>query len=156
MKKTIIILAFAMAAMFCVLLTGCGSSGSGEDLSDSEYVGTWKAVSMSMGDEKESVDLSLTFPVECDSVALLELVDGENCNPLACWHAMGEPADLTEEQLTFLRAAGQPARKALVPEKKKEGTAVSLTLAPNALARLRLLPVTRSSDPGYDYTWYAE
>ena len=107
-------------------------------------------------DRKESVDLSLTFPVECDSVALLELVDGENCNPLACWHAMGEPADLTEEQLTFLRAAGQPARKALVPENKKEGTAVSLTLAPNALARLRLLPVTRSSDPGYDYTWYAE
>ncbi len=107
-------------------------------------------------DEKESVDLSLTFPVECDSVALLELVDGESCNPLACWHAMGEPADLTEEQLAFLRAAGQPARKALVPENKKEGTAVSLTLAPNALARLRLLPVTRSSDPGYDYSWYAE
>ncbi|MBR6966820.1 MAG: xylan 1,4-beta-xylosidase [Clostridia bacterium] len=107
-------------------------------------------------DEKESVDLSLTFPVECDSVALLELVDGESCNPLACWHAMGEPADLTEEQLAFLRAAGQPARKALVPENKKEGTAVSLTLAPNALARLRLLPVTRSSDPGYDYNWYAE
>ena len=44
MKKTIIVLAFAMAAMFCVLLAGCGSSDGG-DLSDSKYVGTWKAVS---------------------------------------------------------------------------------------------------------------
>ena len=54
MKKTIIILAFAMAAMFCALLAGCGSSGGdGADLSDSKYVGTWKAVNMSLEDESE-------------------------------------------------------------------------------------------------------
>lgn len=50
MKKTCIVLAIAMTAMFCVLLAGCGSSG--EDLSDSKYVGTWKAVSMNLGDEE--------------------------------------------------------------------------------------------------------
>lgn len=53
MKKILVVMAFAMAAMFCVMLAGCGSSGS--DLSDSKYVGTWKAVSMSLGDEEESL-----------------------------------------------------------------------------------------------------
>ena len=60
MKKTIIILAFAMAAMFCVLLAGCGSSGGdGADLSDSKYVGTWKAVSVELKDKKADLDEAL-------------------------------------------------------------------------------------------------
>ncbi len=55
MKKALVILAFAVAAMLGVLLAGCGgsSSGGGSDLSDSEFVGTWQAVSMSIGDEEE-------------------------------------------------------------------------------------------------------
>ena len=104
--------------------------------------------------QKEPLELSLTFPVSGDAAALIDLVDEETCNPLACWHRMGEPADLTEEQLSFLRAAGQPARKVLEPEQDQEGAVVRLALAPNALVRLRLLPVTKSSDPGYDYNWY--
>lgn len=52
MKKTLIVLTVAMAAMLCILLAGCG--GGGDDLSDSKYVGTWKAVSMSLGDEEEA------------------------------------------------------------------------------------------------------
>ena len=104
--------------------------------------------------EKESLEISLTFPMEGDTAALIDLVDGETCNPLACWHRMGEPADLTEEQLAFLRAAGQPARKAIAPEKTEEGAKITLTLAPNALVRLRLIPVEKSSDPGYEYSWY--
>ena len=104
--------------------------------------------------EKEVLELSLTFPMAGDSAALVDLVDEESCNPLACWHRMGEPADLTEEQLAFLRAAGQPARKVLEPEQTKEGARVSLTLAPNALVRVRMIPVEKSSDPGYDYNWY--
>ena len=85
---------------------------------------------------------------------LLDRVDGETCNPLACWHRMGEPADLTGEQLDFLRAAGQPARSVLEPERTADGAAVSLVLAPDALFRLRVLPAEKSSDPGYDYSWY--
>ena len=85
---------------------------------------------------------------------MIDLVDEENCNPLACWHRMGEPADLTGEQLAFLRAAGQPARKVLTPERCADGAKITLTLAPNALVRLRVVPVTKSSDPGYDYSWY--
>ena len=67
---------------------------------------------------------------------------------------MGEPADLTAEQLEFLRAAGQPAKKVLIPETTKQGRKISLTLSPNALLRLRLLPVGNSSDKGYEYSWY--
>ena len=60
MKKTIIILAFAMAVMFCVLLAGCGNSGGGgADLSDSKYVGTWKAVNMSLEDESEDFGVAV-------------------------------------------------------------------------------------------------
>ncbi len=106
--------------------------------------------------KKEPVELSFTFPMEGEAAALVELVDEETCNPLACWHRMGEPADLDEEQLSFLRAAGQPARRVLTAEKKNAGTGITLSLAPNALARLRVLPVTKTEDPGYDYSWYCE
>lgn len=81
MKKTIIILAFAMAATFCILFAGCGSSGGGEgtDLSDSEYVGTWKAVSVSMGDESESMDgLESTLTLNADGTGTLVSSDEEN------------------------------------------------------------------------------
>ena len=105
-------------------------------------------------EERESAELSLSFPMDADAAALVDLVDEETCNPLACWHRMGEPADLTDEQLSFLRAAGQPARRVLLPEKAGAECRVSLTLGPNAVARLRLLPVTRTEDPGYDWSWY--
>ena len=102
--------------------------------------------------EKEAVDLALSFPIAGDAVALVERVDEQSCNPLACWHRMGEPADLTREQLDFLRAAGQPANETLTVENGK----VSLALAPNAVVRLRVLPLEKTTDPGYDYSWYCE
>ena len=117
--------------------------------------GGYEAVLWNLPDEnKEPLNLSFSFPLEGDTTAMLELVDEETCNPLACWHAMGEPADLNREQLEFLRGAGQPARRVLQTEKKNAGTGVSLTLEPNAVARLKLLPIEKSSDPGYDYSWY--
>ena len=102
--------------------------------------------------EKEAVDLTLSFPIAGDAAALVERVDEDACNPLACWHRMGEPADLTQEQLSFLRASGQPACETRTAENGK----VSLTLAPNAVARLRVLPVEKTADPGYDYSWYCQ
>ena len=118
--------------------------------------GGWEAVLWNFcgEDRAEDLELSLTLPMAGDCAAMIDLVDEENCNPLACWHRMGEPADLTGEQLAFLRAAGQPARKVLTPERCADGAKITLTLAPNALVRLRVVPVTKSSDPGYDYSWY--
>lgn len=76
MKKTMIILAVAMTAMLGILLTGCGSSGGDStDLSDSKYVGTWKAVSMSMGDEEEAYTDECIMTLEGDGSGTL--TDGE-------------------------------------------------------------------------------
>ena len=108
------------------------------------------------GEKKEDVELFLSFPVETDSAALVDLVDEETCNPLACWHRMGEPADLTAEQAAFLRAAGQPAREVKEAVQNEKGAGVTLTLAPNALVRMRVVPVKKVSDRGYDYNWYCE
>ncbi len=105
-------------------------------------------------DRAEKLALSLTLPLKGDCAALIDLVDEDTCNPLRCWHLMGEPADLTEEQLAFLRAAGQPARKVLIPAQCGDGAKIELTLAPNALIRLRILPVEKCTDPGYEYSWY--
>jgi len=107
-------------------------------------------------DKKEDLELALILPLEGEAAALTETVDEETCNPLDCWHRMGEPADLTGEQLAFLRAAGQSARRVLVPECCPEGMKVTLTLRPNALVRLRVIPVTRTTEPGYDYSWYCK
>ena len=105
---------------------------------------------------RESLELTIVFPMEGESAVLADLTDEETCNPLACWHRMGEPADLNEEQLAFLRAAAQPVRKTLLPERCGAGTGVRLTLTPNAVIRLRVVPADRNSEPGYDYSWYCE
>ena len=106
------------------------------------------------GEEKQPLEIELALPLDGESAVLVETVDGKDCNPLACWHAMGEPADLNGEQLQFLRAAGTPRCTATAGEQAADGTKARLTLAPNAVARVKVLPVKRSSDPGYDYSYY--
>ena len=71
MKKTIVILAVAMTALFCVMLAGCGGSGSG-DVSDSPYIGTWNAVSMSLGDESEPYDETCVLTLNDDGTGTLD------------------------------------------------------------------------------------
>ena len=115
--------------------------------------GGYDAVVWTLGEEAE---LSLTLPMKADAAVLMDLVDEESCNPLRCWHRMGEPAHLTAEQLRFLRAAGQPRQAVLESESTQEGISVRLKLKKNALARLRILSVQRTEDPGYDYSYYCE
>ena len=78
-------------------------------------------------------------------------MDEVHGNRLAAWHAMGEPASLTEEQLAFLRTAGQAhcRGKALM-----DAAQVTLTLWPNGITRFRLTPAPLTPDVGYDYGWY--
>lgn len=71
MKKTIVILAVAMMAMFCVTLSGCGGSGGG-DTADSQFVGTWNATSMSIGDESEAYDETCILTLNGDGTGTLE------------------------------------------------------------------------------------
>ena len=52
MKRAVAVIICVLAAA-SLLLTACASS---QDLSNSKYLGTWKAVSISVLDEKESAD----------------------------------------------------------------------------------------------------
>ena len=57
MKKRIaILISFVMVMTFALAACGGASGSSDADLSDSKYVGTWKATSISLGDESEDVD----------------------------------------------------------------------------------------------------
>ena len=132
----------------CVLRDDCAVVVCREDGGYEAVLWNW------CGEEKQPLELELTLPAGGDAAVLLEAVEEEHCNPLACWHAMGEPADLTEEQLRFLRGAAEPRRAVLPLENTPEGRKVSVTLSPNAVTRLKVTPVNRSSDPGYDYSWY--
>jgi len=105
------------------------------------------------GEEKQALELEITLPME-DGAVLVETVDGKDCNPLACWHEMGEPADLTDEQLQFLRAAGTPRCAAVSHEQGQDGLKAKITLDLNAVARVKILPAARTSDTGYDYGYY--
>lgn len=56
MKKKIAVLLSLIMVFSFTMLSACGGGGGSEDLSDSKYVGTWKAMSMSFADESEDFD----------------------------------------------------------------------------------------------------
>lgn len=117
--------------------------------------GGFDAVLWNLDGEEKRFDL--TLPLSGRAAAMVERVDENCCNPLKCWHDMGEPADLTEAQLAFLRGAAQPARETLTPEDAEGGKRLSLTLGKNAVVHVRIVPVgEETSDFGYDYSYYCK
>ncbi len=100
--------------------------------------------------ERESRELALSLPMSGECVLMTETVDEDCCNPLKCWHDMGEPASLTGAQLHFLRQAGQPLCRT---ERIMDGKAV-LRLGENAVVHFVCHPVRMETEEGYDYTWY--
>ena len=78
MKKALGLL-LCIALIICsAALVGCGggsSDGSGKDLSDSKYVGTWKAVSMSIGDDEEPYEDTCIMTLKDDGTGTLESDD---------------------------------------------------------------------------------
>lgn len=65
-KKFAILLSLVMVLSF-TMLSACGGGGdSGEDLSDSKFVGSWKADSMSFADESEGFDHDYMLVVNGD------------------------------------------------------------------------------------------
>ena len=107
-------------------------------------------------DGEKELEITVTVPMQDEAAVLAERVDERTCNPLRAWHMMGEPEDLSSEQLAFLRAAGQPAAEMPEAEMKDGAAVVHLTLNRNALVHLRILPTERRSDEGYDYSYYCE
>lgn len=82
---------------------------------------------------------------------ILQTVDESHGNPLKIWHDMGEPANLSPEDIGLLREMARPwvqTETILLCDGKME---VQLQLAKNAVAGFELKPVERRQDNGYDY-----
>ena len=117
--------------------------------------GGFEAVLWNLDEEEKRFDLRL--PLTGRAMAMVERVDESCCNPLKCWHDMGEPADLIEGQLSFLQGAAQPARETLIPEDTEDGNRLTLTLTNHAVVHVQIVPVNKeSSDFGYDYSYYCK
>lgn len=72
-KKLAILLSLAMVLTFA--LAACGGGGGGGDVSDSKYVGTWVADSMSFAGESENFDDGFTLVLNDDGTGTLTGVD---------------------------------------------------------------------------------
>ena len=68
MKRIISIAVVLLMIMSVLLLAGCGGSGSGSsaDLSDSKYVGVWKATNMELKDDSEALDTEWVLTLNGD------------------------------------------------------------------------------------------
>lgn len=102
-------------------------------------------------EERAELQLDLTLPLPARAAMMTETVDEAVCNPLKCWHEMGEPASLTEAQLRFLRQAAQPLCQTQLLENAQS---VSLNLRENAVVRFTIAPSPDEPDDAYDYSWY--
>lgn len=75
MKRLTLLTVLSMIILTAVLFVACGSSSEPADYSDSPYVGTWKAVSLSLADESEGLDEDWTLVINADGTGTLD--DGE-------------------------------------------------------------------------------
>ena len=104
-------------------------------------------------EEREQLTLDISLPLPARAVLTTETVDELVCNPLKCWHEMGEPASLTKRQLRFLRQAGQPLCQTELIE---NADSITLTLRENAVVRFNISASPEDSDFAYDYEWYRQ
>lgn len=81
-KKLAILLSLAMVMTFA--LAACGSGGgSSEDLSDSKYVGTWKADSASFAGESDKLDDVITLTLNGDGTGTLAGVNEDGTDDVS-------------------------------------------------------------------------
>ena len=74
-KALVIMLAFVTVMSF----TACGGGGSSDaDLSDSKYVGTWKAQSINVGDESGEIEDRYLLIINADGTGTMTGDDGLN------------------------------------------------------------------------------
>lgn len=73
MKRLTFIAVASIMILSAFVFVACGDSGSSEsaDLSDSKYVGTWKAISMSIGDESDPPDSDWILTINGDGTGSL-------------------------------------------------------------------------------------
>ena len=105
--------------------------------------------------DAENAGISLDLPAEDGQYVLeLETVDEEHGNVLKAWHDLGEPASLNEAERAFLKASAAPWCRTERLDAGKGRLKTEISLSPNAVSYVRLLPVQPGTDEGYDYGWY--
>jgi xylan 1,4-beta-xylosidase len=111
------------------------------------------AWNLDMQNDGNELELSFALPAEKAGgfCFLTKTVDEACCNPLKLWHDMGEPANLTKEQLAFLREGANPllSSKRLTSDGKTFD--ITCNLSKNAIVYFEVNPVNGSSDRGYSY-----
>ena len=70
MKRFFSAALIAMIIFSALALTACGG-GSSKDLSDSKYVGTWKATAMEIGDTSEAPEFDMILTLNDDGTGTL-------------------------------------------------------------------------------------
>ena len=83
MKRSIAFLLCAVMLISCLAFTGCG--GGNKDYSDSKYVGTWKATTLSSDvlDESEELEDEFTLTLNADGTGTLS--GGEDEDSTFTW-----------------------------------------------------------------------
>jgi len=70
MRKRMGIILLALLVLSALVLSACGESGSA-DLSDSKYVGTWKAAGVSLGGESEELEDEVIMTLKEDGTGTI-------------------------------------------------------------------------------------
>ena len=78
MKRFISIALISIMILSALAFTACGGGGSDADLSDSKYVGTWKAQSINVGDESGEVEDKYLMIINADGTGTMTGDDGLN------------------------------------------------------------------------------
>ncbi|MDR1689633.1 MAG: xylan 1,4-beta-xylosidase [Clostridiales bacterium] len=116
--------------------------------------GKYTGIAWSLADE----ELTLNFALESaegsgEAFCLItKTVDELNANPLKIWHDMGEPANLSKEQLQILRESSAPYIKSEQLSAQAGSVCFNLSLKPSAVVYFELEPVTMVSDRGFSYS----
>lgn len=101
MKRTISITIALIMVLSTILLAACGggNSSSKTDLSDSKYVGTWKASTMALKGESEDLGAEWTLTLKADGSG--EYVDEEGTTNITWELTSGGFKTKGDTKLTF-------------------------------------------------------
>lgn len=80
-----------------------------------------------------------------------KVVDEVSCNPLKCWHDLGEPANLSDNQKKLILENASPAVCTEICKSVEDGVSITFSVLENGILYFELIPRNEKSDRGYDY-----
>lgn len=97
-------------------------------------------------------EITICIP-DCEGEYCLvtRIVDEDTCNPLKCWHDLGEPSSLTKEQKKFMIANSEPFQTTEIVKAQNDSVDLSFTVKENGVVYFELIPRIFHGDRGYDY-----